>query len=55
VTLLAIARFSYSASNAVSGEVERKSSDGCGEGNFRALFDAIERDQIHRGVLSPRS
>ena len=26
---------------------------GFGEGNFRALFESIERDQIRRGVLTP--
>lgn len=31
--------------------IERKGDDGFGEGNFRALFEAIERDQIQRGVL----
>ena len=25
--------------------------DGFGEGNFKALFESIERDQIARGVL----
>jgi 4-hydroxyphenylpyruvate dioxygenase len=31
--------------------IERKGDQGFGEGNFRALFEAIERDQIERGVL----
>jgi 4-hydroxyphenylpyruvate dioxygenase len=31
--------------------VQRKGDDGFGEGNFRALFESIERDQIERGVL----
>jgi 4-hydroxyphenylpyruvate dioxygenase len=31
--------------------IERKGNKGFGEGNFRALFEAIERDQIKRGVL----
>ncbi len=31
--------------------IQRKGNDGFGEGNFRALFEAIERDQIKRGVL----
>ena len=31
--------------------IQRKGDDGFGEGNFQALFDAIERDQISRGVL----
>ena len=33
--------------------IQRKGNDGFGEGNFRALFELIERDQIRRGVLSP--
>lgn len=32
--------------------IQRKGNDGFGEGNFQALFEAIERDQIERGVLS---
>ena len=32
--------------------IQRKGHDGFGEGNFQALFDAIERDQIERGYLS---
>jgi 4-hydroxyphenylpyruvate dioxygenase len=31
--------------------IQRKGDDGFGEGNFRALFEAIEQDQIDRGVL----
>jgi 4-hydroxyphenylpyruvate dioxygenase len=31
--------------------IERKGDDGFGEGNFKALFESIERDQINRGVL----
>lgn len=31
--------------------IQRKGNEGFGEGNFRALFEAIERDQVHRGVL----
>lgn len=31
--------------------IQRKNHDGFGEGNFQALFDAIERDQERRGVL----
>jgi 4-hydroxyphenylpyruvate dioxygenase len=31
--------------------IERKGDDGFGEGNFRALFESIEQDQIDRGVL----
>jgi 4-hydroxyphenylpyruvate dioxygenase len=32
--------------------IQRKGNEGFGEGNFQALFDAIEQDQIDRGVLS---
>lgn len=31
--------------------IQRKGNDGFGEGNFQALFEAIERDQIRRGVI----
>lgn len=31
--------------------IQRKGDEGFGEGNFRALFEAIELDQIRRGVL----
>ncbi|UWQ20035.1 4-hydroxyphenylpyruvate dioxygenase [Jannaschia sp. W003] len=31
--------------------IQRKGDDGFGEGNFQALFEAIEQDQIDRGVL----
>jgi 4-hydroxyphenylpyruvate dioxygenase len=31
--------------------IQRKGNEGFGEGNFRALFEAIEREQIERGVL----
>ncbi|WP_163935073.1 4-hydroxyphenylpyruvate dioxygenase [Paraferrimonas sp. SM1919] len=33
--------------------IQRKQDDGFGEGNFKALFESIERDQINRGVLNP--
>ncbi len=32
--------------------IQRKGDDGFGEGNFRALFESIEQDQIDRGVIS---
>ena len=32
--------------------IQRKKDDGFGEGNFKALFESIERDQINRGVLN---
>ena len=28
-----------------------RSDEGFGEGNFQALFESMERDQIRRGVL----
>jgi len=31
--------------------IQRKGNQGFGEGNFKALFEAIERDQERRGVL----
>ncbi|KAF1023248.1 MAG: 4-hydroxyphenylpyruvate dioxygenase [Paracidovorax wautersii] len=31
--------------------IQRKGDDGFGEGNFKALFESIERDQLERGVL----
>lgn len=32
--------------------IQRKGNEGFGEGNFKALFESIEEDQIRRGVLS---
>jgi 4-hydroxyphenylpyruvate dioxygenase len=31
--------------------IQRKGNEGFGEGNFRALFESIELDQLRRGVL----
>jgi 4-hydroxyphenylpyruvate dioxygenase len=31
--------------------IQRKGNEGFGEGNFTALFESIERDQLRRGVL----
>ena len=31
--------------------IQRKGNEGFGEGNFKALFESIERDQMRRGVL----
>ncbi len=31
--------------------IQRKDDEGFGEGNFKALFESIERDQIERGVV----
>ena len=32
--------------------IQRKGDDGFGEGNFKALFESIERDQLARGVIN---
>jgi 4-hydroxyphenylpyruvate dioxygenase len=32
--------------------IQRKGDDGFGEGNFKALFESIEEDQVRRGVLT---
>lgn len=31
--------------------IQRKGNEGFGEGNFQALFESIERDQMERGVI----
>jgi len=31
--------------------IQRKKDEGFGEGNFKALFESLERDQIRRGVI----
>src|SRR5262249_40921205 len=35
--------------------IQRKGNEGFGEGNFKALFESIELDQIRRGVLKDAS
>jgi 4-hydroxyphenylpyruvate dioxygenase len=35
--------------------IQRKGNEGFGEGNFKALFESLELDQIRRGVLSADS
>ncbi len=32
--------------------IQRKKDEGFGEGNFKALFESIERDQVARGVIT---
>ena len=32
--------------------IQRKQDEGFGEGNFKALFESIERDQVARGIVS---
>ena len=31
--------------------IQRKGDEGFGEGNFKALFESMERDQLRRGTL----
>jgi len=33
--------------------IQRKGDEGFGEGNFKALFESLERDQIRRGAIQP--
>jgi 4-hydroxyphenylpyruvate dioxygenase len=35
--------------------IQRKGNDGFGEGNFKALFESLELDQIRRGVIPGRT
>jgi 4-hydroxyphenylpyruvate dioxygenase len=35
--------------------IQRKGNEGFGEGNFKALFESIELDQIRRGILKEAS
>lgn len=35
--------------------IQRKGNEGFGEGNFRALFQSIEDDQVRRGVLKEKA
>lgn len=32
--------------------IQRKQDEGFGEGNFKALFESIERDQVARGIVT---
>jgi 4-hydroxyphenylpyruvate dioxygenase len=34
--------------------IQRKGDEGFGEGNFKALFESLERDQIERGVIQAK-
>ncbi len=34
--------------------IQRKGNEGFGEGNFQALFESMEEDQIRRGVIRPK-
>lgn len=35
--------------------IQRKGNEGFGEGNFQALFESIELDQVRRGVLDDKA
>jgi len=35
--------------------IQRKGDEGFGEGNFKALFQSIERDQVRRGVIQTQA
>jgi len=35
--------------------IQRKQDEGFGEGNFKALFESIERDQVARGIVAAKS
>ena len=49
----AVADFSANLLGPVFFEfIQRKADEGFGEGNFKALFESIERDQVARGVIS---
>src|SRR5690606_21301001 len=43
--------FTQSASGPICFElIQRQGNEGFGEGNFKALFESLERDQMRRGV-----
>ena len=55
-TKVLLQRFGKTAIGPIFFEfIQRKGDDGFGEGNFKALFESIEEDQIRRGVLSPNA
>jgi 4-hydroxyphenylpyruvate dioxygenase len=51
-TKVLLQRFGNTAIGPIFFEfIQRKGDEGFGEGNFKALFESIEEDQIRRGVL----
>ena len=34
--------------------IQRKKDHGFGEGNFKAFFESMERDQIKSGMINPQ-
>ena len=54
-TKVLLQRFGKTAIGPIFFEyIQRKGDDGFGEGNFKALFESIEEDQIRRGVIGPK-
>ena len=54
-TKVLLPRFGKTAIGPIFFEfIQRKGDEGFGEGNFKALFESIEEDQIRRGVLKPK-
>jgi 4-hydroxyphenylpyruvate dioxygenase len=54
-TKVLLQRFSKTVIGPIFFEfIQRKGDEGFGEGNFKALFESIEEDQIRRGVLKPQ-
>jgi 4-hydroxyphenylpyruvate dioxygenase len=52
LTKVLLQRFGQTAVGPIFFEfIQRKGDEGFGEGNFKALFESIEEDQIRRGVL----
>lgn len=52
LTKVLLQRFGKTAIGPIFFEfIQRKGDEGFGEGNFKALFESIEEDQIRRGVL----
>jgi 4-hydroxyphenylpyruvate dioxygenase len=55
-TKVLLQRFGQTAIGPIFFEfIQRKGDDGFGEGNFKALFESIEEDQIRRGVLNSQA
>jgi 4-hydroxyphenylpyruvate dioxygenase len=56
LTKVLLQRFGQTAIGPIFFEfIQRKGDEGFGEGNFKALFESIEEDQIRRGVLKTES
>jgi 4-hydroxyphenylpyruvate dioxygenase len=56
LTKVLLQRFSTTVIGPIFFEfIQRKGDEGFGEGNFKALFESIEEDQIRRGVLKANS